>query len=631
MADFYEKRILESAQEIFDVMDKRTSPAELQQIKAAFELARQAHTGQKRKTGEPYIIHPIAVARIVAVEMQLDAACVMAAFLHDVVEDTDYKIEDIERMFGPEVAFLVKTVTKKKTDHYEMSKQLDNYKQMLSSLNYDVRALLVKIADRMHNMRTLESMRPDKQMKIAGETDYFYAPLAHRLGFYWIKTELENLSFRFRCPHEYAEMEQKLAADREQNREYLEGFVGKIAEILKRNGVEARIEIKYRMPYSIWRKMKKQQKDFKHINHRHYVKIIFPYVNGMGLKEKDVCLQIYSYLTDCFKEKPGSVANFIDNPKENGYQSFHVKLLSDGGRWEEVHICSERMVQDSKLGCLSKRTEDNIQKWIEKFKTALQDIATHGMLDGYIEDVVKSFYNDDIMVFTPSGDAVMLPKRASVLDFAFEIHSELGLHAKAARINDRLCSVKTELNRGDCVTIITDSEVWPQDDWMKHVLTYKAKRQISTYLSRRYKSQYCRCSLCNPLPGEEVIGFKNKDGMVSIHKRNCPTLIRLASQYGDNIVPVKFHGEPFIHYPMSIHIKAIDRNHLLRDLIECISDRLHLFINSLDIRTEDNIVDCTIYFMIHAFSELSIITTHLYQIPGVEEVTRADGCEQQTE
>ena len=631
MADFYEKLILDGAQEIFDVMDKRVSPAQLEQIKYAFALANKAHAGQWRKSGEPYIIHPIAVARIVAVEMQLDAECVIAAFLHDVVEDTEYTIEDIEREFGPNVAFLVKTVTKKKTDHYEMSKQLDNYKQMLSSLNYDVRAILVKIADRMHNMRTLESMRPDKQMKIAGETDYFYAPLAHRLGFYWIKTELENLSFRFRCPHEYAEMEKMLTADREQNREYLESFVNKIKAIMKRNGVEARVEPRYRMPYSIWRKMKKQQKDFKHVNHRHYVKIIFPYVNGIGLKEKDVCLQIYSYLTDCFKEKPGSVVNLIDNPKENGYQSFHVKLLSDSGRWEEVHICSERMVQDSKLGCISQRTEDNIQKWINKFKGVLQDIATHGMLDGYIEDVVKSFYNDDIMVYTPNGDSIVLPKGATVLDFAFEIHSELGLHAKVARINDKLCSVKTELNRGDCVSIITDDEVWPQSDWIDHVITYKAKRQISSHLSHCYKSIYCRCPQCNPLPGEEVIGFKDKNGVVSIHKRNCSTLIRLASQYGDNIVRVVFHGEPFIHYPMSIHIKAIDRSHLLRDLTECISDRLKLFINSLDIRTEDNIVDCTINFMVHAYNELSLIIGSLNGIDGVEEVTRADNCEQQAE
>lgn len=623
MEQDYNISITESAEKIFSVMEKRESPEDMNRIRAAFALARKAHEGQKRKTGEPYIIHPIAVAMIVAVEMQLDANSVIAAFLHDVVEDTDYTIEDIERMFGQDVAFLVRTVTKKKTKKYEMSKQLDNYKQMLGSLQYDVRAILVKIADRLHNMRTLDSMRPDKQMKIAGETDYFYAPLANRLGFYWIKTELENLSFRFRCPHEYRKMEQLLAKDREDNQRDLDTIVAKISDILKRGEVEARIEVKYRMPYSIWRKMVKQHKDFHHVSHRHYIKIIFPYVSGLGMNEKDVCLRIYSYLTDVLQEKPGSVANYIDNPKENGYQSFHVKLLSNtSGTWEEVHICSERMVQDSRLGCVSTRPKDNIKKWIDKFKESLQEIATHGMLDGYIEDVVKSFYNDDIMVFTPNGTSVLLPKSATVLDFAFNIHSDIGMHAKAAYVNGRLCSVKTQLNRGDCVEIIKDDSVWPQKDWIDNVLTYKAKRQISNYLSRQAKPRYSRCPVCNPIPGEEVMGFKDENGNISIHKRNCPTLIRLASQYGDNIVPVNFHGEPYIHYPLTIQIKAIDRNHLLRDLIDCISNRLNLFIISLEVKTVDYIVDCTISFMVHSYNELDMITKSIRNIDSVEEVTR---------
>ena len=286
----YNKGIETDAEAIFEVMSRRVSQEELQKIKEAYLLASEAHRNQKRKTGEPYIIHPIAVARIVAEEMRLGANPVMAAFLHDVVEDTPYTINDIEERFGSDVAFLVKVVTKQKKEHYEMSKQLDNFKQMLDSMKYDIRAILVKLADRLHNMRTLESMRPDKQMKIAGETDYIYAPLANRLGLYRIKTELENLSFRYRCPREYAQMEEMLQNDRKENEEVLGTFVNQIRDILSSNGVEARIETEYRMPYSIWRKMQKEQNDFQHIDFKHYVKIVFP--DGLKRTEKNTCLFI---------------------------------------------------------------------------------------------------------------------------------------------------------------------------------------------------------------------------------------------------------------------------------------------------------------------------------------------------
>lgn len=622
MEQNYDTKILESAKDIFRTMARRVSTEDMERIKEAFQLATKAHEGQKRKTGEPYIIHPIAVARIVATEMMLGANPVIAAFLHDVVEDTPCTIEDIERMFGQDVAFLVRVVTKQKKEHYEMSKQLDNFKQMLESVCYDIRAILVKLADRLHNMRTLDSMRPDKQMKIAGETDYFYAPLANRLGLYGIKTELENLSFRYRCPHEYAKMEGMIRADERRNAKSLASFMGKISSILSANGVEARVIPRYRMPYSLWRKMQKTQADFQHLDHRHFVEIVFP--DGLQRSEKNTCLYIYSLLTDYFKEKPGGIDNYVDNPKENGYQSFHVKLLADYGKWEEVHICSERMVRNSQLGCVSGRSEENIKRWLEKFKAVLQDLAKHSQKDNFIETVVTSFYNDDIMVFTPNGEPVILPKRATALDFAFEIHSQLGQHAKFARINGKLSSVKTVLKRGDCIEIGTDESINPQPDWADHVLTYKAKRFLRNYLSRLPKPPYQRCHLCHPIPGEEVIGFTEKNQSVTIHKRNCPTAIRLASQYGDSIVSVSFDEKEDQLYPISIHIKAVDRYHLLSDLIDCITNRLGLSIDSLHTVTQDAIVDCTIYFAIHSFGELIDITTHIYQIDGVEEVQKED-------
>ena len=423
------KEIDNGVEDLLATLSRRLSTEDIGRIRAAYELAREAHKEQRRKSGEPYIIHPIAVARIVADELRLGANPIIAAFLHDVVEDTPYTIEDIEERFGADVAFLVNVITKKKKQHYDSSKQIDNYKQMLDSIHYDIRALLIKLSDRLHNMRTLDSMRPDKQMKIAGETDYFYAPLAHRLGLYHIKRELENLSFRYRCPREYELIERLLAEEQAQKEQALAPFVQKIEEMLQRSGIYmGRTELICRGPYNTWKKMHASGCDFKHVEGKFYIRIIYP--NTHDYSEKDMSLKIYSMLTDTFKEKPASVANFIDSPKENGYQSFHVKLLTAHGTWEEVHISSERMVRKSQFGCVAESSESNITNWLEKFKLVLQDIAFHGKEVEYMDGVTSSFYNDDIMVFTPKGNCVILPTGATALDFAFEIHSELGAHAQ---------------------------------------------------------------------------------------------------------------------------------------------------------------------------------------------------------
>ena len=618
MEQNYNFQIQQAAQHIFEVMRPRTSPEQLRLIQKAFQVASVGHSKQFRKSGEPYILHPLAVARIVAEDMQLGANAVIAALLHDLVEDTEYKMDFVEKEFGSDVAYLVRVVTKQKKEHYEITKQVDNFKQMLDSVQYDIRAILIKLADRLHNMRTLAAQRPDKQMKIAGETDCMYAPLANRLGFYWIKTELENLSFQFRCPQEYAHMTRMIEEEKTNNANTLEPFVNHIKMILADHQVEAKVEVKYRMPYSIWRKMQKENKDFQHVSNHHYVKIIFP--DGLERTEKNTCLYLYSILTDKFKEKPGSITNYVDNPKSNGYESFHVKLLSDHGKWEEVHICSERMVRNSMLGCVSNRKDDTIKSWLKQFKEVLQDIAVHGLQDGYIENVVSSFYNDDIMVFTPKGMPVRLPKGSTALDFAFEVHTKVGMHAKYAHINGKLCSIKTVLRRGDSIEIGTDENVCPQQDWTNYVITYKAKRNINSFLSKKTMSAYHRCEHCKPIPGEEVIGFEEADGSISIHKRNCPDAIRLASQFGDSIVSVEFQEEENVLYPIAIHVKAIDRYHLLSDIIDCITNKLGLSIENLHTVTVDFIVDCTIQFGIHSFGELQTITSHLYRIKGVEEV-----------
>ncbi|MBE6318790.1 MAG: bifunctional (p)ppGpp synthetase/guanosine-3',5'-bis(diphosphate) 3'-pyrophosphohydrolase [Bacteroidales bacterium] len=618
----YTSYIEQNVSEMLDAIKRRIEPEDIERIKDAFELAREAHKKQFRKSGEPYILHPIAVARIIAEELELGADPIMAAFLHDVVEDTDYTIEDIRKRFGDDVAFLVGVVTKKKKDHYERSKQVDNYQQILESVQFDVRALLIKLADRLHNMRTLDSMRPDKQMKIAGETDYFYAPLANRLGLYHIKSELENLSFRYRCPQEYAEIEALLTQEKENIKDMTETFLSRIKELFSREGIKARTEMRFRPPFSIWRKMKNKGCDFSHVTGKHYIRIIYP--NMTQLSEKDMSLRIYSVLTDVFKERPGSVANYINAPKENGYQSFHVKLLSPRGKWEEIHISSERMLRNSRLGCAAERSEKNIKAWLDKFREILKDVAHQSNDMDFMEGITSSFYNDDIMVFTPKGKAIILPKNATALDFAYEIHSQVGQHAKYARINGRLSSVKTVLQRGDCIEIGTDENVNPKPDWLEHVLTYKAKKQIRTFLSHQKRVKYILCPNCHPIPGEEVIGFKSSRGEVTLHKRNCKSAISMASQQGDSIVAIKFEEDPEFLYPVRLLIRGIDRFHLLSDLIECITEQQHLSMTELSTNTVDNIAECTIDFAVHSIRELNEAIESISTIDGIDEVYRVN-------
>ena len=610
-------------EELLERLSRRLSAEDIKRIGDAYKLAREAHKAQRRKSGEPYIIHPIAVAKIVAEELRLGANPIIAAFLHDVVEDTQYTIEDIKEMFGDDVAFLVNVVTKKKKKNtaaaQPSSSQIDNYKQMLNSLHYDIRALLIKLSDRLHNMRTLNSMRPDKQMKIAGETDYFYAPLAHRLGLYYIKREMENLSFRYRCPRDYAMLEEELEQEMKEREPGLKSFMYEIERLLENNDIlMARTEVYSRGPYSAWRKMHSSGCDFKHVEGKYYIRIIYP--NTHDYSEKDMSLKIYSILTDRFKEKPGSVANYIDSPKENGYQSYHVKLLTPQGTWEEVHISSERMIRKSQFGCIAESTETNITNWLEKFKFVLQEMATRGKEVEYMDGVTSSFYNDDIIAYTPNGKGIILPKGATALDFAFEIHSDLGLHAQYARINGQLSSIKTELERGDVVQIGSNENITPKEDWLDSVSTFKAKSHINSFLNKQRKLQYDRCESCRPLPGDEVIGFKNPDGSISIHRRDCKVAIRLASQRGDDIVAVNFEEDKEFMYPVKIDIVVIDRYHLLVDLVDCITNKLQLSLTRISTESKDAIGYCSMEFSVHSSAELQEVIASISQIDGVEEV-----------
>lgn len=616
------QEIHERVELFFAQMAKRLPDDDVRRLRSAYEFAAEAHAGQFRKSGEPYIIHPISVASIVAEELELGVIPIIAAFLHDVVEDTKYTIDDIRARFGSDVAFLVEAVTKHKMVECDKSKQVENYRQILGSAQFDVRAILLKLADRLHNMRTLASMRPDKQMKIAGETDYFYAPLANRLGLYHVKSELENLSFRYRCPREYEQLVEMLDDLKVAEDKNLTAFISKVGELIEASGINVRIELRYRKPYSIYRKMRSKGCDFHHVDGKHYVRIIFAAKNPH--EEKQISLQIYSALTDRFNELPGSIVNYINAPKENGYQSLHVKLLNDQGGWEEIHISSERMVRNSRLGCSAERTDENVTAWLDKFNALLKDMAYHSEDMDYMDGVTSSFYNDDIKVFTPNGKMVILPKGATALDFAFEIHSKIGLHAVFARINGKLSPVKAVLHRGDCVEIGINESAEPDEEWQKHVLTYKAKRLLRSHFADKEVMPYKRCECCHPLPGDEVIGFKEADGTITLHKRNCSEAIRLASEQGDSIVAVDFEEKSSCLFPVRVCIRSVDRYHLLIDIVSCITEKQNLSISRLDTVTKDRIVETSVDFAVHSVNELEQAMNSIACIENVDEVSRID-------
>ena len=585
-------------------------------ISGAYALAEEAHRPQKRKSGLPYILHPLAVALIVVEEMrQTDPAIVCAALLHDVVEDTDHTIEEIRSLFGDDVATLVAAVTKPN------KQQVDNFQHILGSVNKDVRVLILKLSDRLHNMRTLDSIKPQKQWKIASETQFFFAPLAGRLGLYKVKSELENLAFKFLNPMEYEHLNSELAKDRERTKEAVETFMGEAeATVFQSFSKVIRWDIRYRKPFSIWREMQERNCDFYHVPFKHYIRAVFNcdevrQDTGRDISEQDIVLKIYSVLGNKFREQTGSFINYMTQPKANGYRSVHFRLLNPYGNIEEFHISSDTMREQSYFGCIV----DDKEQWMKRLTSVLQELSENPEL--LMPGIHDSLYNEDVTVYTPQGSPVTLPKGATALDFAYEIHTRIGSHAKYARINGRLASVRTRLNRGDCIEIFSDESINPQQDWLDDVVTFKSKKAIRNYLNRLPKQKYKLCPCCRPLPGSEIIGFADSEGTVTVHRRNCPDAIRAASENGQTIVAVEdFKPEDNILYPVSIRIIGVDRPHLLRDIIDCVVQDAHLSMSALSSVMEEEIVTCTISYSVHSADELDSAVKRLMSIEGVEEV-----------
>ncbi|MBO5084778.1 MAG: bifunctional (p)ppGpp synthetase/guanosine-3',5'-bis(diphosphate) 3'-pyrophosphohydrolase [Bacteroidaceae bacterium] len=617
----YEKMVSDAKKELFDCVDKRGfTSEEIDRVHRAYDLAEEAHRPQRRKSGEPYILHPIAVAMIVANEIGLGANPICAALLHDVVEDTDHTVKEIREMFGEDVAMLVNVVTKRKADKYETSLQVDNYKQMLQSIHYDIRALLLKLADRLHNMRTLDSMLPHKRLKIASETDYFYAPLANRLGLYRIKTELENLSFRYRLPNEYDEVKGQIARYVKAHADAAEAWMAPLRDALERRGIEATVVCEPRSAYSIWAKMQEDSIAFSEVEHIRIVHIVYKNWKQKQMSEKEMALLVYSIVSNIYTEKPGSMNSYLDVSKDNNYRSLHCKLMGNEGRWMEVHIASSEMRRIANIGCLVER-EHGVDRWIENFRVVLKEIAEQGKNGGFMEDVRSTFYEDDIYVFTPKGKMVVLPKGATAIDFAFEIHNKVGEQMKFAVINDKLCSAKTVLRKGDRVRIGTDEVPSIDKSWLDSVVTYKARNGIRRFLNHqanKVNEEFLRCPVCKPIFGDEIIGFKLSDGRTEVHQCHCRKAIEKAAQSGDCIVEdVSMAQFEQMAFPIHFHVKSVNKDQLLLTIVSLISDRMALSLGNLHSTIVDDIVSTDFEVYVHSHSEIQELKDAIAALPNV--------------
>ncbi|MFC5873424.1 GTP pyrophosphokinase [Chryseobacterium arachidis] len=459
-------------------------------IRKAFDIALDAHKDQRRKSGEPYIYHPIAVAKIVATEIGLGATSIACALLHDVIEDSDYTYEDLKKIFGEKIANIVNGLTKISImNHQNISVQSENYRKLLLTLSEDFRVILIKIADRLHNMRTLESMAPDKQKKIASETVYIYAPMAHRLGLYNIKSELEDLSLKYNNPEVYSEITEKLELAKENRERYIQEFTQEVSQKLEEEGLHFKIKGRAKAISSIYRKMLKQGVSFEEVYDNYAIRIIY---KSDAKNEKFLAWKIYSIVTDVYHSNPSRMRDWITQPRSTGYESLHLTVLGPDKKWIEVQIRSERMDEIAEKGVAAhykykegykQSSEDrNFENWVTEIREVLeqqQNLSTSELLD----NIKLNLYSKEVFVFTPKGEIKILPTNATALDFAFSVHSDLGMKCLGAKINGKLVPISYVLQNGDQVDILSSQNQKPKSDWLEFVVTSKAKSKIKSYLN----------------------------------------------------------------------------------------------------------------------------------------------------
>lgn len=716
-------------------------------IRRAFKFANEAHKGIKRRSGEPYIMHPITVARIVCREIGLGSTSICAALLHDVVEDTDYMVEDIENLFGKKIAQLVAGLTKISGGIFgdQASAQAENFRKLLLTMSEDIRVILIKMADRLHNMRTLGSMTPTKQYKIAGETLYIYAPLAHRLGLFAIKTELEDLSFKYEHPEAYNQIREKIEETELTRQETYRNFAAPIFDKLHEKGIQFEMKARLKSVYSIWNKMHTKNIPFEEVYDLYAVRIIFK--PQKKEEEKKECWNIYSLITDIYKVHPERIRDWVSRPKANGYRALHVTVMGPDGNWIEVQIRSEKMDEIAERGFAAhwkykvgeSDEESELDKWLKTIKEILENPEPNAL--DFLDTIKLNLFSSEIFVFTPKGELKILPSGATALDFAFSLHSEMGYHCIAAKVNHKLVPLSQRLQSGDQVEILTSKSQQPKEEWTNFITTARAKTKLTAalrkekrqkthagekvlsdffdkytlpanaqnidkllahyYLDKKddlfYKlgvqeislddatrkllkektekniflkyltlpfgnnkssqaseekpvlplakidrketfilkdekgvKNYTLATCCNPIPGDDVLGYVNESEHVIIHKRSCPIALKLKSSFGQHIISAKWDENNQQAFLATIEIRGIDDVGILNRITRIISEDLAVNIRNLNIEAKDGLFLGTLSIFVHDAQDVQQLCDKIKKLKEVKSANRIQNEMQNT-
>jgi GTP pyrophosphokinase len=731
------EEILKRYRNLLRVWTTRKEIEDKRLVRKAFNLAVDAHKDMRRKTGEPYIYHPIEVARIAAGEIGLGTTSIVCALLHDVVEDTDYSLSDIKGMFGDKIARIIDELTKIEEifDHPSPSIQAENFKKLLLTLSDDVRVILIKLADRLHNMRTLDILPLEKRLKIASETLYIYAPLALRLGLHTIKSELEDLALKYTESQIYTSISKKLRESQPERRRFINKFVFPIKKSLATQGMDFKIVAREKSVYSIWEKMRTKEIPFEEVFDLFAIRVIIDVPLEM---EKIECWKAYSIITDFYSPNPERLRDWISIPKVNGYEALHTTVMSHTGRWVEIQIRTQRMDEIAEKGYAahwkykqSPDSETGLDEWLNKIRELIKGEDSDAL--DFINDFKMNLFSDEIFAFTPKGDLKNLPLGATVLDFAYNIHSQIGNNAIGAKVNNNLVPLNFKLKTGNQVEIITSQKQTPKEDWLNFVVTAQAKSKIKTALKEvkkkhfkkgktllekyfnklnldpsevniaefqkfvnkdnlidlyysvsvgnvrhinvktfsqmkekgswlRYISHpfskpkpvdnitlndtlieqlkkkpesllmdgdikdlnYFISKCCNPIPGDDVVGFIMPKGKIEIHRTNCPIAIQNMSKYSNRIVKAKWKTNESIGFLTGVMIKGIDKKGLVKQISEIITDKHNISIRSFHIETHEGVIEGVIMLYVPDAINLNLLIDNLKKIKELQKVKRID-------
>ena len=722
-------------------------------IKAAFEMANEAHKGIKRRSGVPYILHPIAVAKIVVEEIGLGYKSICAALLHDVVEDTSLTVSDVENIFGDKIAYIVDGLTKIDVA-FDKSSQAENFKRILLTMSDDVRVIIIKIADRLHNMRTLGAMPVEKQQKISQETRFLFAPLAYRLGFFKIKSELEDLCLKYLFPEEFNKIDEKIKSTEAGRQDFFEKFIAPIEQQLKENNIKFSTSTRTKSVYSVWQKMQKKDVEFEEIYDLFAVRIIFEPTNLVP--ERTQCWHIYSIITESYKSKNERLRDWISTPKTNGYEALHCTVMAFGV-WVEVQIRTTRMEEIAERGFAAHwrykdvtAQENELEKWLSQIRGLFTNSDVNAV--EYLDEFRLNFFSSEITLFTPKGKIVTLPKGSTVIDFAYTIHTKIGDRAIGAKVNHKLVSLSYELSNGDQVEILTAENAKPKREWLDYAVLAKTKMRIqdalkaevqnnvdigrkmieeklnefsvepqarvfnklcaaygvstkrelyskvgagiielgnfekqlkanppqksavywgfdlikkiipgtkktskqtikksneedtsnnkinseitskkskidkkATYLLRETEEKkltYETKSCCNPIPGDEIIGFIADDENIVVHRKQCPEATKFAAEHGGKIIKVKWTTHKIQSFLAHVSIRGIDRIGILNDTTKIITGEMKVNMRKLNVESHDGIFEGVIEVYVHSSEDLNNLIAKMSKIKGMEKVLR---------